>query len=141
MQKICYYHQGNDMGLLMIPNLLMSGQVTWSIVCIIFKFIFYSKINTYSNINKNIIMVVNKSDEPESIKMLKTPDGQRIMKIFMEELYQSGNSGNACDKAVEAAIKKGILGNFQITSGLDLFTLLKYLVPIINNYQKHEYSY
>ena len=86
-------------------------------------------------------MVVDKSDEPESIKMLKTPDGQMIMKIFMEELYQSGNSGNAYDKAVEAAIKKGILGNFQITADLDLFTLFKYLVPIMNNYQKHEYSY
>jgi len=33
-------------------------------------------------------MVVDNSDEPESIKMLKTPDGQRIIKIFMEELYQ-----------------------------------------------------
>ena len=86
-------------------------------------------------------MVVDKSDEPESIKMLKTPDGQMIIKIFMEELYQSGNSENAYDKAVEAAVEKGILGNFQITAGLDLFTLLKYLVPIINNYQKHEYSY
>ena len=86
-------------------------------------------------------MVVDKSDEPESIKMLKTPDGQMIMKIFMEELYQSGNSGNAYDKAVEVAIEKGILGKFQITAGLDLLTLLKYLIPIINNYQKHEYSY
>jgi len=64
-----------------------------------------------------------------------------IIKIFMEELYQSGNSENAFDKAVDAAVEKGILGNFQITAGLDLFTLLKYLVPIINNYQKHEYSY
>ncbi len=59
----------------------------------------------------------------------------------MEELYQSGNSGNAYDKAAAAAIKKGILGNFQITDGLNLLTLLKYLVPIMNNYQKHEYSY
>ena len=87
------------------------------------------------------MMVIDKSDEPQSIKMLKTPDGQRIMKIFMEELYQSGNSENAYDKAVEAAVEKGILGNFQIAVGIDLLTLLKYLVPIMNNYQKHEYSY
>lgn len=86
-------------------------------------------------------MVVDNFDEPESIKMLKTADGQMIMKIFMEELYQSGNSGNAYDKAVEAATKKGILGNFQITAHLNLLTLLKYLVPIMNNYQKHQYSY
>jgi len=86
-------------------------------------------------------MVINNSDEPQLIKMLKTPDGQMIMKIFMEELYQSGNSGNAYDKAAAAAIKKGILGNFRITDGLNLLTLLKYLVPIMNNYQKHEYSY
>lgn len=86
-------------------------------------------------------MVVDNFDEPKSIKMLKTYDGQMIMKIFMEELYQSGNSGNAYDKAVEAAIKKGILGNFQITADLNLLTLLKYLVPIMKNYQKHEYSY
>jgi len=86
-------------------------------------------------------MVVDNSDEPESIKMLKTPDGQMIMKIFLEELYQSGNSGNAYDKAVEAAIEKGIIGNFHITAGSDLLTLLKYLIPIINSYQKHEYSY
>lgn len=86
-------------------------------------------------------MVVDNFDEPKSIKMLKTPDGQMVMKIFMEELYQSGNSGNAYDKAVEAAIKKGILGNFQITADLNLLTLLKYLVPIMKNYQKHEYSY
>ena len=82
-------------------------------------------------------MVIDNSDEPESIKMLKTPDGQKIMKIFMEELYQSGNSGNAFDKAVE----KKIMEKFQITAGLDLLTLLKYLVPIINSYQKLEYSY
>ena len=86
-------------------------------------------------------MVVDNSDEPESIKMLKTPDGQMIMKIFLEELYQSGNSENAYDKAVKAAVEKGILGNFQIAVGIDLLTLLKYLVPIMNNYQKHEYSY
>jgi hypothetical protein len=86
-------------------------------------------------------MVVDNFDEPESIKMLKTPDGQMIMKIFMEELYQSGNSGNAYDRAVEAAINKGILGKFQITADLNLLTLLKYLVPIMKNYQKHEYSY
>lgn len=86
-------------------------------------------------------MVVDNFDEPKSIKMLNTPDGQMIMKIFMEELYQSGNSGNAYDRAVEAAIKKGILGNFQITADLNLLTILKYLVPIMKNYQKHEYSY
>ena len=86
-------------------------------------------------------MVVDNFDEPKSIKMLKTPDGQMVMKIFMEELYQSGNSENAYDRAVESAIKKGILGNFQITADLNLLTLLKYLVPIMKNYQKHEYSY
>jgi hypothetical protein len=71
-------------------------------------------------------MVIDNSDEPESIKMLKTPDGQMIMKIFMEGLYQSGNSGIAYNRAVEAAIKKGILGNFQITADLNLLTLKDY---------------
>lgn len=86
-------------------------------------------------------MVVDNFDEPKSIKMLKTPDGQMVMKIFMEELYQSGNSGNAFDKAVDVAVEKKIMEKFQITAGLDLLTLLKYLVPIINSYQKLEYSY
>ncbi len=71
------------------------------------------------------MMVIDKSDEPQSIKMLKTPDGQRIMKIFMEELYQSGNSENAYDKAVEAAVEKGILGNFHNCSRVRFVNTIK----------------